>query len=56
MRRPDFYHSRERIYGLWGEIDIQDSIHAVKEVQRQGLISQGRVIVRGNSAGDSHRQ
>ncbi|KAF8580778.1 alpha/beta-hydrolase [Ramaria rubella] len=41
----------ERIYGLWGEVDIHDSMQAVKECHQRGLISYNRVVVRGNSAG-----
>ncbi|TFK38613.1 alpha/beta-hydrolase [Crucibulum laeve] len=41
----------ERMYGQWGEIDIKDTVSAVKEIQRRGLVDPRRVVIRGNSAG-----
>ncbi len=42
---------RERLYGTWGVVDVQDCIHAAQYLIAQGLADPQRVAVRGGSAG-----
>ena len=42
---------RERLYGRWGEADVDDCIHTVRWLDRQGWVDAGRAVIRGSSAG-----
>ncbi len=42
---------RERLNGQWGIVDVDDAIAAVDYLVAQGLVDEGKVAIRGGSAG-----
>jgi dipeptidyl aminopeptidase/acylaminoacyl peptidase len=42
---------RERLYGQWGIVDVEDCAAAAKYLVERGLADQNRLIIRGGSAG-----
>ena len=42
---------RERLRGRWGEVDVEDCVHAARHLVKQGLADAARLIIRGGSAG-----
>ena len=42
---------RERLKGLWGVVDVDDSVHAAKHLIDAGRVDPERVAIRGGSAG-----
>ena len=46
-----FVINRERLLGQWGVVDVRDSITAVRELGRRGLVDPARAVIRGGSAG-----
>ena len=42
---------RERLYGQWGIVDVQDCIHGALHLVRQGKVDPKRLAIRGGSAG-----
>ena len=42
---------RERLHGRWGEVDVQDCIHAARALVDRGLADRARLVIRGGSAG-----
>jgi dipeptidyl aminopeptidase/acylaminoacyl peptidase len=42
---------RERLYGQWGVVDLQDAVAAVDHLAASGRIDAHRVAIRGGSAG-----
>lgn len=44
-------HYRERLYGTWGIVDIEDCVDAAQYLAAQGLADPNRIAIRGNSAG-----
>jgi dipeptidyl aminopeptidase/acylaminoacyl peptidase len=42
---------RERLNGRWGEVDVEDCIHAARALVDRGLADSARLIIRGGSAG-----
>lgn len=42
---------RQRLYGQWGVVDIEDIVSAVRHLADQGLVDPQRVAIRGGSAG-----
>jgi dipeptidyl aminopeptidase/acylaminoacyl peptidase len=42
---------RQRLYGEWGVVDVDDCIAAVTALAERGLIDPARVAIRGGSAG-----
>ncbi len=42
---------RERLYGQWGIVDVQDCIHGARHLVRQGRVDPKRLAIRGGSAG-----
>ena len=42
---------RERLEGLWGVVDVDDSINAARYLAVRGDVDAGRVVIRGASAG-----
>ena len=42
---------RESLYGQWGAADVDDCIHAVRQLDQQGLVDGQRAAIRGSSAG-----
>jgi dipeptidyl aminopeptidase/acylaminoacyl peptidase len=42
---------RERLYGRWGAVDVDDCIAAAQHVLARGLADASRVVIRGASAG-----
>ena len=41
----------DRLRGEWGIVDVDDTVECVKQVVKQGLIDENRVVIRGGSAG-----
>jgi acetyl esterase/lipase len=42
---------RERLYGAWGVVDVEDYVDGARYLIAQGLADPNRVAIRGNSAG-----
>jgi acetyl esterase/lipase len=42
---------RQRLYGQWGIVDVEDCIAAVRSLVERGLVDPARVAIRGGSAG-----
>jgi dipeptidyl aminopeptidase/acylaminoacyl peptidase len=42
---------RERLYGRWGEVDLEDCVNAARFLVAQGAADGDRLLVRGGSAG-----
>ncbi len=42
---------RRRLYGHWGELDVDDCVHGARHLIEQGLADPGRVVISGSSAG-----
>jgi dipeptidyl aminopeptidase/acylaminoacyl peptidase len=42
---------RERLYGQWGIVDVEDCAAAAKSLVERGLVDGNRLIIRGGSAG-----
>lgn len=42
---------RERLYGQWGVVDVQDCTTAARYLVEQGFVDGARLIIRGGSAG-----
>jgi dienelactone hydrolase len=42
---------RERLYGNWGIVDVDDCVNGVRFLAEQGLIDAERAVIRGGSAG-----
>jgi dipeptidyl aminopeptidase/acylaminoacyl peptidase len=42
---------RERLYGQWGVVDLNDTIHAARYAVERGLADPARLIIHGGSAG-----
>ncbi|MGH8531999.1 MAG: alpha/beta hydrolase family protein, partial [Gammaproteobacteria bacterium] len=42
---------RERLYGQWGIVDVQDCIHGARHLVRQARVDPERLAIRGGSAG-----
>jgi dipeptidyl aminopeptidase/acylaminoacyl peptidase len=42
---------RRRLYGRWGEIDVEDALQVARYLVSSGLAEPGRLILRGGSAG-----
>ncbi len=42
---------RERLYGQWGVVDVQDCIHGALHLVRRGTVDPKRLAIRGGSAG-----
>jgi dipeptidyl aminopeptidase/acylaminoacyl peptidase len=42
---------RERLYGQWGVVDVQDCINGARYLIEKGLADANRVIIKGGSAG-----
>lgn len=42
---------RERLYGNWGIVDVEDCIHAARHLAEQGRVDGERTAIRGGSAG-----
>jgi dipeptidyl aminopeptidase/acylaminoacyl peptidase len=42
---------RERLYGNWGVVDVEDCINGVKFLAQQGLVDAKRAVITGGSAG-----
>jgi dipeptidyl aminopeptidase/acylaminoacyl peptidase len=42
---------RERLYGKWGVVDVEDCAAAAKSLVERGLVDGNRLIIRGGSAG-----
>jgi dipeptidyl aminopeptidase/acylaminoacyl peptidase len=42
---------RERLWGTWGVVDVEDSINGVKYLAGQGLADDERAVITGGSAG-----
>ena len=42
---------RERLYGNWGIVDVEDCINGARRLVEQGLVDGDRLIIRGGSAG-----
>jgi dipeptidyl aminopeptidase/acylaminoacyl peptidase len=42
---------RERLYGQWGVVDVEDCVAAAKSLAARGLVDGNRLIIRGGSAG-----
>lgn len=42
---------RERLYGQWGVVDVEDCAAAAKSLVERGLVDGNRLIIRGGSAG-----
>lgn len=41
----------DAMHGRWGEIDMEDNVHAVYHLDKQGLIDRRRAVARGGSGG-----
>ena len=44
---------RDRLRGQWGVVDVEDSVECVKQIVKQGLVDEKRVVIRGGSSGIS---
>ena len=42
---------RERLYGQWGVVDVDDCVHGARYLARQGRVDEHRLVIRGGSAG-----
>src|SRR5882757_4229873 len=42
---------RERLYGNWGVVDVEDCINGVKFLGAQGKVDENRAVITGGSAG-----
>lgn len=42
---------RERLYGNWGIVDVDDCVNGAKFLAKQGLIDDRRAVITGSSAG-----
>jgi len=42
---------RQRLYGQWGVVDVDDCINAAKYLVKAGLVDANRLAIRGGSAG-----
>jgi dipeptidyl aminopeptidase/acylaminoacyl peptidase len=42
---------RERIYGQWGVVDVDDSVNAARYLAQEGKADENRLIIHGGSAG-----
>lgn len=42
---------RERLYGQWGEVDVEDCVHGARDQVTKGLADGARLAIRGASAG-----
>lgn len=42
---------RERLYGRWGLVDVQDCAAAAEYLMEEGLVDKARIAIRGGSAG-----
>jgi dipeptidyl aminopeptidase/acylaminoacyl peptidase len=42
---------RERLYGQWGVVDVDDCCHAARYLVERGLVDGDRLIIHGGSAG-----
>jgi hypothetical protein len=42
---------RERLYGQWGVIDVEDCVAAARHLVERGLVDPARLAIRGGSAG-----
>lgn len=42
---------RERLYGQWGVVDVDDCCHAARHLVERGLVDGDRLIIHGGSAG-----
>lgn len=42
---------RERLYGAWGMVDVEDCAAAAEYLAERGLVDKNRLIIRGGSAG-----
>lgn len=42
---------RERLYGQWGVVDVQDCVSAARNLAAEGLVDPDRLIITGGSAG-----
>jgi dipeptidyl aminopeptidase/acylaminoacyl peptidase len=42
---------RERLYGQWGVVDVEDCAAAAQSLVERGLVDGNRLIIRGGSAG-----
>ena len=41
---------RERLYGQWGIVDVEDCIYGARYLVQQGLVDETRLAIRGSSA------
>lgn len=42
---------RHRLYGHWGEVDVEDVVNGARRLVADGLVDPDRLIIRGGSAG-----
>lgn len=42
---------RERLYGRWGELDVDDAVAAARHLAEEGLADPNRLLIAGGSAG-----
>jgi dipeptidyl aminopeptidase/acylaminoacyl peptidase len=42
---------RERLWGTWGVVDVEDCINSVKSLGARGLVDETRAVITGGSAG-----
>jgi dipeptidyl aminopeptidase/acylaminoacyl peptidase len=42
---------RERLYGNWGIVDVEDCINGAKFLAAQGMVDEKRAVISGGSAG-----
>jgi dipeptidyl aminopeptidase/acylaminoacyl peptidase len=42
---------RERLYGQWGVVDVDDSVNAARYLAQEGRADENRLIIHGGSAG-----
>ena len=42
---------RERLFGAWGVVDVEDCINGAKFLSRQALVDENRAVITGGSAG-----
>lgn len=42
---------RERLWGTWGVVDVEDCINGVKALSARGLVDEKRAVITGGSAG-----
>jgi len=41
----------DRLRGEWGVVDVDDTLECVRQIVKQGLVDEKRVVIRGGSAG-----